>query len=292
MKRRLFFVLLALTIASVTGAQNTAWLHLPDSAPRISAFVHPAGLDPSEVGILLFCEQGGFLPMLSFGNLPALAGASQVWVETLHSDQLGAGNYWQYDPVRHRAIPLADINAVVLAQALFEGGTLRVRASRHANDAERAVYNFSGDEFRGLVSELPCLLSALEGTYIDRWSWDEVNQAVIGGRLESTMVILHCRGPQQPALTIRSAEALDPRMDAMLVFIANVDPTGAFWFNALGEGQYEGDANPAVRILMHLTQDPPFPLVMLGLPAPFAMLGLGNLVDVLGNLPCVTVSRN
>ena len=51
------------------------------------------------------------------------------------------------------------------------------------------------------------------------------------------------------------------------------------------------NANPMIRTLMHLTQDPPFPLVMLGSPAPFAMLALGNLIDVIGNLPCVTLTR-
>ena len=51
------------------------------------------------------------------------------------------------------------------------------------------------------------------------------------------------------------------------------------------------NANPMVRTLMHLTQDPPFPRVMLGSPAPFAMLALGNLIDVIGNFPCVTPNR-
>ena len=70
MERHLVYVLLVLTSASFGAAQNTAWHYLPDSSVRISPFVHPAGLDPNEVGLLLYCEQGGFLPMLSFGNLP------------------------------------------------------------------------------------------------------------------------------------------------------------------------------------------------------------------------------
>src|SRR5690554_1220451 len=284
------YVLLALALLSFGTAQNTDWLYLPDNAPRIGAFVHPSGLQPEEVGLLLFCQNGGFLPMLRLGHNPALEGASQIWVETLHSESLGAGQYWQYDPVRHRAIPLADINAVVVAQALFEGGTLRVRVGRSNTDTDMAVYNFGLDDYASLASQVPCLLSAQRTEYIDHWSWNEANQIILGGSPDTTAVMLYCTGPQQPAMGVRFAAALDPRMSSMLLFIANVNPNGMFWLTGTQDGQYHGDANPAVRLLMHLVQDPPFPLVMLGSPAPFAMVGLGNLVDVLGNLPCIKVT--
>lgn len=287
----LTLALLALALLSYGAAQNMDWQLLPDTAPRIGAFVHPAGLNPNDVGLLLFCEQGGFLPMLRLGRNPALDGATQIWVETLHSDQLGAGQYWQYDSRRHRAIPLADINAVVVAQALLEGGTLRVRVGRSNADPDMAVYNFGLDSYAGLASQVPCLLSAQRPTRIDHWWWSHEDLAIMGGNPDGTMVILYCAGPQQPAMAVRFAEHLDPRMSSMLVFIANVNPYGMFWLMGSGQGLYHGDANPAVRLLIHLTQDPPFPLVMLGSPAPFAMLALGNLVDVLGNLPCVTVNR-
>lgn len=282
---------MALSLLSFGAAQNMSWLSLPNTAPRLGAFVHPAGLDPTEVGLLLFCGNGGFLPMLRLGHDTALEGATRVWVETLHSERLGAGNYWQYDPVTHRAIPLADINAVIVAQALFEGGTLRVRVSRDQHDAQVAVYNIGLDGFSAIADDVPWLLSALQPTYIDRWYWNEASQAVMGGSLDSAMVILYCLGPNEPAMAVRFAEALDPRMSSMLIFIANVDPSGMFWLQGTGDGQYHGDANPAVRTLIHLTQDPPFPVVMLGSPAPFAVAALGNLVEVLENLPCVEVRR-
>jgi len=291
MKRILILLALAFGLSSSGLAQSSGWQHLPNTAPRLAPFVYPAGTNPNEVGLLLFCENGGFLPMLRLGANPALGDATRVWVETLHSDQLGAGNYWQYDPVTQRAIPVADINGVIVAQALFEGGTLRVRVSRQNGDPDVAIYNFGLDQFQALRAEVPCLLSTAAPTYTDQWTYSQANLAVMGGHPDRTMVLFICRGPNQPAMIIRFAPGTDPQLNWMMAFIANVSPDAAFRFQHTADGQYFGDANPAVRTLIHITKDPPFPLVMLGSPAPFATLALGNLVEVLGNLPCIEVTR-
>lgn len=291
MKRKMLLLFVGLGLCANAWAQNPAWHALPDTAPRLAAFVHPPGVNPDDVGLLLVCENGGFVPMFRLGPNPALEGLDRVWIETLHSDQLAAGNYWQYDPVRNRALPLADINGVIVAQALFEGGTLRVRVSRSNGDPDVAIYNFGLDQFAAIRQQVPCLLATASPTYIDRWHYDESNQAVLGGDSDRTAIAFYCHGPNEPAMVIQFGPAVDPQLNWMVAFIAVVTPDGAFRFQRTAEGQYYGNANPMVRTLMHLTQDPPFPLVMLGSPAPFAMLALGNIIEVIGNLPCVMLTR-
>lgn len=166
MKRKLLVLVFMLSLATVGLAQNPAWHALPDTAPRLAAFVHPPGVNPDDVGLLLVCENGGFVPMFRLAPNPAFDGLDRIWIETLHSDQLGAGNYWQYDPVRNRALPLADINGVIVAQSLFEGGTLRVRVSRTNRDPDVAIYNFGLDQFAAIRQQVPCLLATASPTYI------------------------------------------------------------------------------------------------------------------------------
>ena len=49
-------------------------------------------MNPHEIGLLLVCENGGFVPIFRLGPNPALEGLDRVCIETLHSDQLGAAN--------------------------------------------------------------------------------------------------------------------------------------------------------------------------------------------------------
>lgn len=280
---RLLFTIGFVAFLGVASAQFD-WSTLPRDGPSIPAFLHPPSVAPGEAALVLLCEKGSFMPMLRLGQVLTGEGGGTIWVETLISEQLGAGSPWMFDPPSGRAIPWDERAAAVISQGLLSGGTLRVTA-RLTQESTGFNYNFGLDDYWTLRDVARCLRPSEASIHVSEYYWDPETEAVLAGVPGDKALVFYCTNQLTVGLDFHSST--DPKTAQLLIWIGANSPQ-TYTFERVGEGFYQGDPWAMMQVFSYMTSGNDTAYVMVGGPAPiFVTSNYPALVRAWANLPCV-----
>lgn len=272
------------------AAQQMPWHEIPRRGHvSLSAFIHPPGLTPADVGLDAVCFQGGFMPMLRLGWPYDPRSLDSIRVEAIHSDgYLEGRTLWHYDPATSRAMPDAPEYWSGFAMVMEWGGSLRFRVWFHPDDQDSVLYSFGLDSFKALVDQVPCLKASAAQSRSTSWLWDLNRQVMTSGIDQAARAGLYCPSEGCPVMTLSFQAALDPDTDYIGVYIGSADDNALFWFMRAGAGVYQADSQAAGLLLEYMVErQETIGLQMIGGPRPFLVLEPANLWNLYVKLECI-----
>lgn len=260
------------------------WSDIPAEGPRLEAFVYPPQVRFGEAALVLHCQLGAFFPVLKLGLGLVETRADYVWVETFHDGELTGAGAWRFDPDGARAMPLDARHSMAVADALLNGGSLRVAAS--LTDGEPALsYSFGLDDYQNLRSQLPCLSNTEHTLQVDEWRYYPDVGLVFGGDRRDKGVVFYCTNQLTVGLYFHADS--DPLMPTLNVWIGGATPD-YFAFQRVGEGFYEGDGWAMLRTFEAMANSRSVSFGMVSAAWPYVSVSnYAGLVAALGNLSCL-----